>query len=240
MMVVALAIPVAALATSPKVTGHGAITTWPGNNDGGVLYSQLDGANGDGTTAQNFEVAFDAFDNQLADDFVVPGGPGWLIREILLDGIYFNGAGPAVSVNIWIHGNAAGDLPTAAPIHTRLAQAYVDVTGLGDFVVTPSPALPCLAPGRYWLVVQINMDFGVGGQWGWGNRIPTSNAGAAWQNPGGGFGAGCLTWGRRGATCAIDPGAPDQLFELQGVVCETTPVEATTWGRIKATYPSSL
>jgi len=29
----------------------------------------------------------------------------------------------------------------------------------------------------------------------WDNRSVISNSGAAWQNPGGGFGVGCLTWG---------------------------------------------
>ena len=39
-----------------------------------ILYDQTDNDSGLATSSQNFEAAFDAFDNQAADDFVVPGG----------------------------------------------------------------------------------------------------------------------------------------------------------------------
>src|SRR5262245_45666219 len=54
-----------------------------------LLWDQFDDA-GDlaGWTAQNFEVAFDAYDNEIADDFVVPTGESWTIEQILVAGIY--------------------------------------------------------------------------------------------------------------------------------------------------------
>ena len=36
-------------------------------------------------------------------------------------------------------------------------------------------------------------------------------SGAAWQNPGGGFGANCPTWGRK-TTCRPTQNGPDQLY----------------------------
>jgi len=235
MMVVALALPVAALATDPKVVGTGPVSTFP-DSDTPVLYDQLATPDGDATTAQNFEPAFDGYDNRLADDFIVPAGPGWDIDRVLFDGIYFNGFGPVVSVNVWIYGDS-NCLKAGAPVYTGPGLPYVDPTGAGDLEVAISP--PCLAPGHYWLVVQANMDFGVGGQWGWANNFDPHFCPAIWENPGGAFGIGCTTWSPRAAVCGIDPIAPDQCFRLNGVPCQTTAVEASTWGRIKANYPAN-
>ena len=44
-----------------------------------------------------------------------------------------------------------------------------------------------LSSGTYWVSVQARQDFGSAGQWFWDNRLVSRNAGAAWQNPGGGF-----------------------------------------------------
>ena len=57
-----------------------------------ILYDQTDNPAANSTVSQNFEAANDAFDNQLADDFVVPAG-GWVIGQVNVSGVYFNGAG---------------------------------------------------------------------------------------------------------------------------------------------------
>jgi hypothetical protein len=75
--------------------------------------------------------------------------------------------------------------------------------------------------------VQAREDFSTAGQWFWDNRLVTSNAGAAWQNPGGGFGAGCLTWGRKTSRLPIQNG-PDQLFRLVGTIGSATPTPTAT------------
>jgi hypothetical protein len=72
-----------------------------------------------------------------------------------------------------------------------------------------------LTEGTYWIEIQPNMTFATQGEWGWTDRTVQSNSAAAWQNPGGGFGV-CMTWGQRGATCGMDPGAPDQVFRING------------------------
>ena len=179
-----------------------------------ILYSQLDSPGAQATNSQNFEVANDAFDNELADDFVVPAA-GWNIDNVSVVGLYFNGPGPAPSVHVAFYNNSGG-LPGAA-IPACDYPAIVPVGG-------PSFSLPlaptcALTAGTYWVSVRANMNFTPGGQWGWTDRTVTSNSPAAWRNPGGGFGLpACLGFAARGATCGIDAAAPDQLFSLSGVV----------------------
>ena len=83
----------------------------------------------------------------------------------------------------------------------------------GSFTIVLPTSLT-LGPGTYWVSVQANMDFTPGGQWAWTDRSVQSNSGSAWQNPGGGFGAGCLTWGLK-TTCVTGAG-PDQIFQILG------------------------
>ena len=208
----------AAAAGQPQTSGAG-VSQRPLIFNEVLLYSQLDAPGAQATNSQNFEAANDSFDNETADDFVVPVG-GWAIDNVSVSGLYFNGPGPAPNVRVTFYNNA-GTLPGAA----IAACTYPSIVpgGVGaSFSLTLAP--PCaLAPGTYWVGVVANMDFTPGGQWGWGDRTTTSNSPAAWRNPGGGFGIpGCLSFGARGATCGIDAAAPDQLFSLSGV---TTPVE---------------
>src|SRR6186997_2091974 len=168
-----------------------------------VLYDQYDNQAANSTSSQNFEASFDAYDDELADDFVVPSGDTWSINQLDAAGVYYNGAGPAVSVNLRFYDNASG-LPGGS-VATRTDLAMTDSGG--SFVV-PIPSPVVLGPGTYWVSVQANMDFSSGGQWGFTDRSVQSNSEAAWQNPGGGFGV-CPSWGQRGTTCGIDPGVPD-------------------------------
>jgi hypothetical protein len=73
--------------------------------------------------------------------------------------------------------------------------------------------------------VQAREDFTSFGQWFWDNRLVISNSGAAWQNPNGGFGANCPTWGRK-TTCLPTQNGPDQLFRLVGTLGIGTPAAA--------------
>ena len=60
-----------------------------------VLYDQNDSDDGIGIVSQNFESSFDAYDAQAADDFTVPAGDTWKIKEVDVTGVYFNGSGPS-------------------------------------------------------------------------------------------------------------------------------------------------
>jgi hypothetical protein len=182
-----------------------------------VLYDQYDNATGAAYTSQDFETAFDAYDNQAADDFVVPTGETWNIDQVDVQGQYSTG-GPAAAFHVFIYSDAGG-LP-GTNVYTALDQAYSDGGTGTDFVITlSSPAT--LTEGTYWVSVQSRQDFGTAGQWFWNDRSVQSGNPAAWQNPGGGFGTPCTTWGVRG-TCI--GGAPDHVYRLSG-----TPGPACTY-----------
>src|SRR5215831_7996234 len=178
-----------------------------------ILYDQYNNAGLNATFSGTF-TDFTGFDADLADDFVVPAGQTWNVESIDADGVYFNGSGPANSFNVFIYTDSAGFPGTQ--VYSTLNQP-VSVVGT-TFTVSLSPAA-VLSPGTYWIEIQANMTFAVGGQWGWTDRTVQSNNGAAWQNPGGGFGI-CITWGRRGdpAGCNIDPGVPDQVYRINGTI----------------------
>jgi len=162
-------------------------------------------------SSQNFEVAFDAFDDEAADDFVVPSGETWTINQINLVGVYFNGVGPAASVNISIWSNS-GTLPGAVVYSAPSVVPTSDVAG--TFVIDlGTPAV--LTAGTYWLDAQVNMDFGLGGQWGWTENTVLHNSLSAWRNPGGGFGTACAAWGARSTTCLVGTD-PDFAYCLYG------------------------
>ncbi len=173
-----------------------------------ILYDQTDNAGTNSINSQNFEVAYDAYDNQGADDFVAT--ETWIVTTVAVAGAYFNGTGPAPSVNVFFYDNAAG-LP-GTEVYSALGVVPVDTAG--SFVIT-LPVAAVLPAGTYWLSVQANLDFGVGGQWGWTERTVLSNSPSAWRNPNGGFASPCNSWGARAGTCLVGT-EPDFIFRLEG------------------------
>jgi hypothetical protein len=180
-----------------------------------VLYDQYDnqGAGTSHTDSQDFEPANDALDNQAADDFVVPAGQIWSITGVDVDGEY-DASGPADSVHVYFYSND-GNLPGAL-LASRTSNPYTNGAGAGDLVITLSSPV-VLAAGTYWLSVQARQDLAPTGRWFWHNRTVQSNQGAAWQNPGGGYGPICTNWTRRDI-CPSFVGDPnrDQVFRLRG------------------------
>jgi Kelch motif protein len=192
-----------------------------------ILYDQYNNAGTNATSSQDFEAAFDPFDDFTADDFVVPAGQTWNVSEVDMQGTYDGFTGPAVAFHVFFYQDSGG-LP-GTQVYAAMNQPYTSSNNI-DFVINLSvPA--CLSEGTYWVSVQCRMDFNVGGQWYWQDRTVQSNNGAAWENPGGGFGI-CTTWGRRGdpAGCNIDPGVPDQVYRLAGTIgpCGVTPTPTPT------------
>ena len=177
-----------------------------------VLYDQINSPASFNVTSQDFETANNASDSFAADDFVVPAGQTWTVNQVEVVGSYFNGAGPAASVNIAFYANTGSNLP-GSPVAgcSYLGAAY---SGGANFNVT-LPTACVLSSGTYWVSVQSRQDFAPAGQWGWNNRLAAANNGAAWQNPGNGFSTGCTTWGRK-TTCLPSQDGPDQLFRLSG------------------------
>jgi hypothetical protein len=184
-----------------------------------VLYNQYDNPNGIGIVTQNFEAVYDAYDAFLADDFIVPNGKNWIINQIDVDGIYFNGPGPADSFNTFLHKhNSATGKPSNSPQKTALNRPYT-VVGASTFRIGPiSPALRVNATNavrHWWVSVQANMAFSAGGEFGWNSRNVQSNTGAHWKNPGNGFGTGCTTYTLMNTCIGVGEG-PDLMFTLYG------------------------
>jgi hypothetical protein len=200
------------------------------NGTPGILYDQTDNAGTTATSSQNFESNLDNFDVRTADDFTVPAGQQWNIDQVNAQGQYFNGAGPALTANVYFFTNA-GMLPaTGIPICSYQNVPITSGAATGNFNI----ALPedcVLVPGTYWVSVQANMDFNPSGQWGWTDRTVQSGFGAAFENPGGGFAcSGGNSWVLK-TTCAPTT-SPDQLFQLLGATganCGTpTPTNTPT------------
>jgi hypothetical protein len=185
-----------------------------------VLYDQYDNASVIGTLSSTF-TDFPAFNSDLADDFVVPTGQTWNVQSIDADGAYFPFNGPANSFNVFFYADNAG-LP-GAQVYSATNQPF-SVVGTTFSVTLPSVAV--LTEGTYWVEIQANMTFVPNGAWVWRDRTLQSNQGAAWQNPGGGFGI-CPTWTLK-TTCIPITGGPDQVFRLNGTTGGATPTPTSS------------
>jgi hypothetical protein len=181
-----------------------------------VLHDQTTLATGIGAASQDFTDpagAFDSFDCQAFDDFVIPG-PGWIIDTVIVDGLYTSGIGAAPVVRVQFFNDQGGGGGGGAPgtlVRSNDVAAFTDAAG--DFTI-PIPPL-ALPPGRYWLSVQAVMPFNPNGQWFWGTRTGQVENEGMWQNPNNGFGTGCTTPGPA-AGCAGS--GPDFLFQLRGAL----------------------
>ncbi|MEW5988930.1 MAG: hypothetical protein AB1791_20080 [Chloroflexota bacterium] len=118
-------------------------------------------------TSQEFEAGFSTFDNQAADDFVVPAGETWTIGTVYVGGVYFNGAGPTPLVDVYFYNDSSG-LPGIEVYANTNSAAFTDAGGSLTIDLSGSPAV--LTSGTYWVSVRADMDFATGGQWGWTER----------------------------------------------------------------------
>jgi hypothetical protein len=161
-----------------------------------ILYNQYDNSGTVALNSQDFEQAYDAYDDCAADDFAVPANIKWTITGVGAQGVYFNGPGPARSFRIRIY-IWQGLFPGALKIE-RSGLAY-SLNGVDQFriKVQPSIMIPGGPQGRHiWIEIEAQLDFagGAGGEWGWTDRtVVSGERPGAWQNPGGGF-AVCPTW----------------------------------------------
>ena len=196
-----------------------------------VLYDQYDNASDFATLSATFS-DFPLFNSDLADDFVVPTGETWNVQSIDADGVYFPFDGPANSFNVFFYADNAG-LP-GTQVYSAMNQPF-SVVGTTFSVNLPSMAV--LTEGTYWVEIQANMTFLPNGAWFWRDRTVQSNNGAAWQNPGGGFGV-CPTWAQK-TTCIPLTGGPDQVFRLNGTMGGGTPTPTASPTATSTASPSA-
>jgi hypothetical protein len=172
-----------------------------------TLYSQNDNDAGVSVNSQNFESSLSIYDAQGADDFVVPSGKAWKVKEVDITGVYFNGSGPAASENVIFYADSNG-LPGA---QVATAQNVKGTDNGGSFAIK-IPAVK-LKPGHYWVSVAANCSFATCGEWGWELRSVQSNDMAAYEEPG--STGPCQTWQSLNV-CFGNGGPPDFMFALKG------------------------
>jgi len=191
------------------------------------LWNQNSNDSGMAVVSQNFTSgSLSAYDSQSADDFVVPGPKHeWIVSEVDVTGQYFSGAGPASSENVFFYSDANG-LP-GNPVKGAGCSGLIGKgNGTGSFQILLPRGCRARLKGvgngtRYWVSVQINMNFSVGGEWGQEVQTTQEQDPAAWQNPGNGFGTGCTTWADQLQCTGIDmlyAGSGDNMFGLKGKV----------------------
>lgn len=203
-----------AMAAAPSIGAHSAkIAPVMHPTKSKMLWNQNSNSNGQSVVSQNFTSgSYSTYDSQGADDFVVPTGQKWKISEVDVTGVYFNGYGPATSEDVYFYSDNGG-MPGALVKHG----AYTDLVGTdtaGSFaIMLPNKALS-LKPGTYWVSVVANCSFAGGcGEWGWAENATITGNQAMWQNPGGGFGTSCSSWGTVGSCTGY---SGDFMFDLQG------------------------
>lgn len=197
-----------------------------------LLYDQNNNAANNGVPDQDFEAAFDTYDSEAADDFVVPAGTTWQVDEVRTVGT--TGTPGGSTVDVIFYSNSAGggdpDLP-GAPVAGCSYTNLTPVDNLGSFTIV-LPAACTLPAGTYWVGVQTNQSFASNGQHFWSNRSVQTGSEGVWRNPGDGFASGCLTF-RPQTVCGVGGGAsPDLLFQIWGTVgAAQAPVAAPTMDR---------
>jgi hypothetical protein len=167
----------------------------------------------------------DALDTQAADDFTVPAGTSWKISSVFVLG-EAQGA-QSSSVNVFLY-DSAGSTP-GTEIYRELA---VPPIGAPNFSL-PLTKAPLLAPGTYWVSVQIaDGHFPptmVQRRWLWTARTVQSGSHAVVRNPGGGFGGGmCVDW----TTSCFFGTDSDLLFFLDGTAAPYPPPNQFKFGHL--------
>jgi hypothetical protein len=210
------------------------------NNSRGVSLAESLTGVVDGASAPNSQAFLDAappgivgYFNAAADDFTVPACEAWSVSQVNVAGHYFNifdpmVLGPAVSMNVFIFSanpGAPGDVDLSTALHVYEELSYTDIDQ-GDFEI-PLDSDAILNGGAagtdYWIVVQANMAFLNGGQWGWTiSAADLGNSPAVWQQDFSGVlgTASCVdSWSGLNA-CGVDGGdvETELAFELVGEI----------------------
>ncbi|HEY3778962.1 MAG TPA: hypothetical protein VGL35_12985 [Rhizomicrobium sp.] len=203
-----------AMAATTSVGVHGAkiVPTIHVLKGASMLYNQNSNNTGVGLASMNFTSGSITNENSAgADDFVVPKGKTWKVKEVDVSGIYYNNfaAGPATDENVFFYKDKNG----------KPGKRVAKILGLhgtdnaGSFSLELGKKAVKLTAGTYWVSVVADMNFEATSQWGWYINSQIHGNPAMWENPDNGYGTGCTTWGELG-TCVGYSG--DFMFDLQG------------------------
>ncbi len=158
---------------------------------GGILYDQTGGQTGEGFFANDMTTSYSQYTSQGADDFVVPAGQTWTVNGFVIPYVQTFASQLPTSGDVLVHSDDGSGHPGA----TVLCDG-TGTPGTGDgsnFSLTLST--PCVLPaGTYWLdfaFANINLT----NYTYWLVNGPIVGQPAQWQNPTGGLGTVCSTWG---------------------------------------------
>ena len=202
-----------------------------------LLWDQTLGTIDSSAPDQDFETAYDAYDSEVADDFVITDPGGWIINEVRTIGshndfddggdppVITGQGGPTQSVHLTFYSDNAG-LPGSAMPGCSFTNLTTDdqADGNGDPSGTLFTLIPggcTLPPGSYWMGYQAQQDFATQNQHFAAGSSDTITANqAAYQNPGDGFGTGCTTFGALNSTCGLSAtaGPMDLVFVMFGEI----------------------
>jgi len=156
-----------------------------------TLYDQNIGDAGYGWFSQTLS-SYPQYDEYLADDFLVPAGHTWKVKEVDTTGFFFNGSGPASSVNVLFWNDKRG-LPNkdskVVECDNLIPKSGLDI---GSFQLKLPKSCAAKMKGgaggkRYWVTVQANMQgYFTSGYWAWAQNVNVANNQAAGYYYGGG------------------------------------------------------
>jgi len=199
-----------------------------------VLWNQFNNVSDSDISSQDFvdgDGTFDIYDTRAADDFEIPRGDIWRIERVNVLGIYDDTPDPARSLNIVFY---TDNLRRPDQIIQRCNYLQVLPDNILDPNFSTELPSPCiLRDGKYWVSVQADMLFVPNGQWFWFERDVQDLSAAVWENPGNGFGTGCVVFTPI-QSCGGDDGG--LAFQLVGEVVDLTTSIPTLseWGMMAA------
>lgn len=176
-----------------------------------MLYNQNSGSDGINIDSQTYTSGtYTAYNDQGADDFIVPTGKKWKVMEVDVTGCCVGSGG---TENVYFYKDNNG-VPGKAVRHGSFTA--LNGTGYPNYAITLPKALK-LKAGHYWVSVQVNCNYVSGcGEWGWTMRSTIANDTAVWEQPGNGAGTGCTTWTVLQTCFGSSSYNGDFMFDLQG------------------------
>lgn len=197
-------------ATHFSGTVHRIIAAIPGAV---TLYDQNSDDKGKAILSTDFD-DYDSWDSYGADDFTIPTGHKWRIREIEVSGSYScRDCGGAASESVFFY----RDRKSQPGKLIAKCEAVEGTDSQGSFAIKIPKQCKIILKGgkRYWISVSAAMEFHPDGYWGWETRNDQKEGPAMWENPGGGLN-NCRSWGVMTDCIGDYSEGPDFMFALKG------------------------
>ncbi len=172
-----------------EINGIAATSSQPTPSQPGVLHDQIDQLPSSAVWSVDFP-GDNPFDAQAADDFTVPPGSSWTVRQVewAAEWIPFPPSEPTANVTIY---EDAGGVPSD-PLFTETNLPIVPINDSDQSWRAPLPGGWPLGEGTYWCSVQANVP--VGSEMLIKESRVARGAPSVWRNPGGGFDTHCSDW----------------------------------------------